>query len=450
MKRYRILSLLLIIACLFVSCKLVEENEENILSTSLNSENAIKDNTVSPEVIREDNAVVSEENGNINSEKVNPYSPRQQTETYFDNDCYLRTGSELSVNFNTDVSLESDALYLFNPNTNSIERQFSDCLFPQTNSYVLPFSVQKQGIFAICNADSVALFDKNGEKVKTVYESVNGPIKDFLVVDNLVWVFCNGSIIRIDQRTETSEIVYAEIESNNFCMFLYPISLTEVEWQEYGKEFWDCALKEGYIRNASITPGQSDGFDSFLFQHSSLPEFVACYYNSETEELITKDIYPLSETKNIGTNWWLLSDNVFDVFEKYSYEIPSIYHLSGFNYTITTGGGKYITDYNKNNGNPVGFIAVDFDLDMQRIIYAQSDSAFSSIFQNIERTEQYSDNLYTSICSIMDYNMAETAREYYTAFLCMENQPVFVFCLRADLFEKNEFLSICSTIHFCG
>lgn len=437
MKTYKIIALLLIVLLLSSCTKTIEHTKEPIPSNSSDLEKICESDTFK-----------FRENDNLNPVKINPYTPRKQIDDSFANDCYLRTGRELSVNYSTDLCLNPDALYLFNPNTNSIEKRFSDYMFPQTNSYVLPFSIQNQGVFTICNANSIVLFDKSGKKLETVYESTNGTIKDFLVDDSLIWVFCDNSIIRIDQKTGKCNNIYSGIEADDFCMFLYPISSIEIEWQEYGKEFWNSAQKEGYEKNNSVSPEQSDSFDSFLFQHSSLPVFVAYYYNCETETLITKDVFPLSETKTIGANWWLLNDDVFSTFEKYTYEIPSDFHLSGFDYTITTGGGKYINDYKRNDGNPVGFIAVDYELDIKRIINTRSDSKNSAVFHDIKDVQLYSDNLYTSTCAIMDYSMDETTREYYTAFLSMDNQPIFVFCLRADLYEKDEFLSICNTIHY--
>lgn len=379
---------------------------------------------------------------------VDPYNPRYQYDNFFYDDCYLRTGSDLEKNYNGDYKVKSDYLYLFNPQTNNVEKLYTDYKIVETNSQVLPFSIQEEGVYVIKDRTELVLLDEKGSISKTIFISSNkNDIKDFIIDDDYLWIACGDSIIRVHKKTQEMITVKSGIEQNLFCMFLSPISTDEIEWQEYNTLFWDLAENQGFKMNTPLTINQLDEFNSFLAENSDKAVYTAKYYNILSNEQVSKDIYPLSETKQIGKGWWIVPENSYSGFELFNYTLPKYFVESGYNYDITAGCGKYITDYSKNSGNPVGFVAVDYGITFDNTKNEIKTSLISD-YNEISKLQKKSDYVYTAKISLLNYEMNDKPQTYNVAFVIVKGKPTFVLCLRSDLFDLNVFKEIYDTITF--
>ena len=234
-----------------------------------------------------------------------------ETELVFGCDYFLLPGTELDGYKTNGIAIESNKLYLVNLKEKYIIKQFSDVSISETNIYKPPYRVRRDGVYAIANRSTLLRISEDGEKCETIFNASNGKeIKDFLIVENLVWVFSDGVIYRIYLPDGTIEPVLCGIDENAFRDFLSPISNYKISWCEYAPEYWAIAEQEGFKRNQHTHGIDVDRYDNFLITHSDLPTWVLYCCDLKTGKNSHMDFYPTRTETAANTDWWELSENV--------------------------------------------------------------------------------------------------------------------------------------------
>lgn len=357
------------------------------------------------------------------------------------------TFSDISVFSHLSGTLNNSKLYFVNYVDYTAE-EFSEYEISQNNAWGETFNITNNGVYAVINKSELVFFNRTGELEKVLFKAKNGNIiKDFTVSEPLAWVFDGDSIYRIFIPDLTTDKLYSDIEEEDFCTFLSPISNFEISWREYATDFWNLATEVGFSRNTKTDIEKIDAFDNFIYSHMDLPMFVAHYYDTASKNKIQREIYYNNAIKTIGMGWWFVPENAYEVFQNYKIEIPEELYGGAFDYDITCGIGQYYTDTQQLNlGNPVAFTAISYDMSSEfnndKLININiPDETFSiSSFELVSDNMLIAKGTYDSImmCGTWNYNFA---------FYCSdENSPVYCFAIRADLFDNSVFENIYKTI----
>ncbi|MCH5197872.1 MAG: M20/M25/M40 family metallo-hydrolase [Oscillospiraceae bacterium] len=235
---------------------------------------------------------------------------RKESEELFGKYNLIR-GIELSDWENNGIEIEANKLYLVDGEERSVKKLFSDVSVIETNIYQLPYSVQQDGVYAIENESTLLKISKDGKNRKTIFKADNGKtIKDFLIAENIAWIFSNGVIYRAYLPDGTVEPVFVGIEEIGFCQFLSPISNYKIAWCEYAPEYWEISEREGFLRNKRPNESEIAKYDSFLIAHSNIPTFILRYCDLTTRKNSQADYYVSKDEDAKNTAWWKSSKNI--------------------------------------------------------------------------------------------------------------------------------------------
>ena len=232
-----------------------------------------------------------------------PYEERQQADPLPDGR-QIVWGRRLPAAVKPDGE-DVDCLYLFDAEKQTVLHRFSDEHILETNAHQLPYSVQKDAVYAVTNTNTLLRISLNGEKTDVLFQAKDDcTIKDFIIADRLIFLFSGNTIYRIFLPTGTTDEICTSLDEEDFCMFLNPISNYEISWCDYAPDFWNEAGKEGFFRNRTVTAQQSDAWAGFIITHSNMPMYIARYLNVQTGEARQAESYPTREEDDVGYGWW--------------------------------------------------------------------------------------------------------------------------------------------------
>lgn len=469
--------ILLFLSIVLTSCsnKFSKNNTNNDVQISTATLEQLENPTEVIEISSNDNSANTENYSNNNQRESTPlivedanssgqieliyqtalkssFSPRINNSIFSKEEYDVLLGDEIPEYLIADLKIKDNVLYLVDYRKNSVLKEYSDTNIYRTNTNQSPYVIQKDGIYAVADKIKLVRMNENGETDKNIYQDEKGQsIIDFIVADENVWLFAGGSIYQVSLPDCETICVYQNINTKNFLAFLSPISDFEIAWLEYTDEFRQHAQEEGFDLNQKIPINKIDQFETFRYSHSYLPEYVAHYYNLRTSEHIQREVYPLSETQTIGKGWWFVPINAYETYTSYEIALPKPFIDGGFNCDICCGGGKYITDFNENGGNPVGFTAICYDIKTEF-----KNGKFEKIVipNNIQINSYQSEKNSKIIIAkgkMLDINMNDEFQNYYFAFFCKEEaDPVYCFALRSDLYDETVFQSIYKSIRSGG
>lgn len=217
---------------------------------------------------------------------------------------FIKRGSDL-IESNTELKIESDLLYM--TELSELDKNFvpsdifSDIKLSgkcRTNYF------WTEGLYVVTDKNEIIILNHDGDKIKTVFSAEDGEIiKDFILSDDLCYVFSGDTIYRIYLPENKSDIIYSGIKSVNFSEFYYMISNYEVAWIEYADDFLSACKDSGI--DPDLKPIDSDKFTEIITGMENKAVFRHVYYNIKYDRIIEKYWFAENGTEQIPSEWWI-------------------------------------------------------------------------------------------------------------------------------------------------